>query len=123
MGKPKNSNTRYQQQFGGGGKFKNASSSGSAPDDSAVLAARRQARQQKAEQIDAKFGYENFAFHNSNGNESRESRERRGWLFNMLSTTVSSRWPWRTALEKVWHLYRRVTHTTLSCSFHAPLLF
>jgi hypothetical protein len=86
MGKPKSSKSRYQQQFGGGSKAPASSTTSS--DDAALLAARRQARQQKGEQIDAQFGFETFAFQNSNVDESRESRERRGWLFNMLPTTV-----------------------------------
>jgi hypothetical protein len=92
MGKPKSkasANTRYQRQFGGGGGGHSKIASSSADDDTnALLAAKRRIRQQKAEQIDEKFGYETFAFQNSNGSESRERRDRRGWLFNMLPTTV-----------------------------------
>ena len=39
-------------------------------------------------QIDVKFGFEPFTFENTNGNESQQVREKRGWLFNMLPTTV-----------------------------------
>jgi len=91
MGKQKPQRSSYQRQFGGGGKSKlNAGSDDKKTDDlSAILAAKRRARQQKAEQIDEQvFGFETFAFHNTNGAESREARERRGWLFNMLPTTV-----------------------------------
>lgn len=86
MGKSKSSKSRYQQQFGGGSKAPAPSNTSS--DDAALVAARRQARQQKVEQIDTQFGFETFAFQNSNDGESRQSRERRGWLFNVLPTTV-----------------------------------
>lgn len=97
MGKPKNSSTRYQQQFGGGIKAKTPNDS---DDSNALLAAKRRAHQQKAEEIDAKFGYETFAFQNSNDSASREVLERRGWLFNMLPTTVSS-----LALKEQLHIW------------------
>ena len=102
MGKPKGrSGSNYQRQFGGGGsshsKIAPASDSNnnnnnnnqkSTEDVNAILAAKRRIRQQKAEAIDEKFGYETFAFQNTNGSESRDVRERRGWLFNMIPTTV-----------------------------------
>ena len=95
MGKSKRGggSSSYQRQFGGGSKAKTAASdsnSKSTEDMNAILAAKRRIRQEKAEQIDEKFGYETFAFQNTNGSESREVRERRGWLFNMLPTTVRS---------------------------------
>lgn len=91
MGKSKRGGggSSYQRQFGGGSKAKIApGDSKSTEEANAILAAKRRIRQEKAEQIDEKFGYETFAFQNTNGAESREVRERRGWLFNMLPTTV-----------------------------------
>ena len=102
MGKSKrggggSSSSSYQRQFGGGSKAKISPAGGggngdntTTDDANAILAAKRRIRQEKAEQIDEKFGYETFAFQNTNGVGSREVRERRGWLFNMLATTV--RW-------------------------------
>ena len=99
MGKSKrggggSSSSSYQRQFGGGSKAKISPAAGggngdnTTDDANAILAAKRRIRQEKAEQIDEKFGYETFAFQNTNGVGSREVRERRGWLFNMLATTV-----------------------------------
>ena len=93
MGKGQPKRSSYQRQFGGGSNgnkstIANNSNANNKMDDSALLAAKRRIRQQKAEQIDEKFGYETFAFENTNGAESRQARERRGWLFNMLPTTV-----------------------------------
>ena len=99
MGKSKRGGgSSYQRQFGGGSKSKiapgdsnnNNNTNKSTEDTNAILAAKRRIRQEKAEQIDEKFGYETFAFQNTNGSESREVRERRGWLFNMIPTTVRS---------------------------------
>jgi len=101
MGKPKErggSGSNFQRQFGGGGGKSSSSSSNnnnnnynsnqSKEDVSAIMAAKRRIRQQKGEIIDEKFGYETFAYENTNGSNSRDVRERRGWLFNMLPTTV-----------------------------------
>ena len=91
MGKSKKRSTNYQRQFGGGGGKNQhsliASSSSSASNEE-TLAAKRRIRQQKAERIDEKFGYETFAFENTNGTDSQQIREKRGWLFNILPTTV-----------------------------------
>jgi hypothetical protein len=88
MGRSSNGKSSYQRQFGGGKQ--GPSSNATAKDDGgALLAAKRRLRQQKAEQIDRKFGYETFEFHNTNDSDSGESRQKRGWLFNVLPTSVS----------------------------------
>lgn len=87
----------YQRQFGGGGNKKHTQIADSAKggnekvDMAALAAVQRRIHQQKSEQIDKVFGYEQFEFRNTNdaNNESSETRERRGWLFNMAPTTVS----------------------------------
>lgn len=93
MGKRK-SKSSYQRQFGGGSKKTHSLIAGSSDkggeenNASQILAAKRRIRQEKAEAIDEKFGYETFAFNNTNGADSQQVRERRGWLFNILPTTV-----------------------------------
>jgi hypothetical protein len=48
--------------------------------------ARRRFKQQQGQEIDKLFGYEKFAL--SNNNNEPNSASRRGWLFQMLATTV-----------------------------------
>jgi hypothetical protein len=83
----------YQRQFGGGkGNHSKIADAQKVEDDrAAFLAAQRRIHQQKSEQIDKIFGYEQFEFRNTNdaNDQTSETKERRGWLFNMLATTVS----------------------------------
>ena len=94
MGRNNNSRSSYQRQFGGGGKQHSqiADSKEVEIDRAALAAAQRRIHQQKSEAIDKLFGYEQFEFRNSNdsNNDSNETKERRGWLFNMAPTTVRS---------------------------------
>jgi len=89
--------TRYQRQFRGAGAsgsgedtFKNSRVD---HDDESRANYRRQ-KQAAGEVLDESFGVERFAlFHqhhvNSKGNkDGGPARERRGWLYNMLATTV-----------------------------------
>lgn len=100
-----NRNSQYQRQFGGGGRRKGTgigpNYSSSAPDDFDAAAKRRQ-RQIVGEEIDARFGMERFTArnqhsHNSSHHSTRShvthnsnvEQSRRGWLFNILPTSVS----------------------------------
>ena len=79
----------YQRQFGGGNRgtrIPEANDTNNAAEQAALM---RKIRQQKGEQIDKQFGYEEFEFRNSNDGNNDEIMDRRGWLFNMLPTTVS----------------------------------
>lgn len=87
--------TRYQRQMGANNKNSdnNNSHSHSAIEDSDAAArddavARRRARQEQGEAIDVQFGYERLEDKPLDPN--LPPVERRGWLFNMLPTTVSS---------------------------------
>ena len=94
MGRNDKGRSSYQRQFGGGGKQHSqiADSKEVEIDRAALAAAQRRIHQQKSEEIDKVFGYEQFEFRNSNdaNNDSNESKERRGWLFNMAPTTVNN---------------------------------
>jgi hypothetical protein len=81
--------SRYQRQMGNQG----ASHSAIATEDPQATArdeaaARRRARQEQGEEIDIKFGYERLEDKPEDPN--LPPVERRGWLFHMLPTTVSS---------------------------------
>ena len=86
--------TRYQRQFGGGGGKKRGSLH---PDlnepqdakarEAAEAAARKRARQEQGEIIDAKFGYHRLEDQHIEPGVT-EIPSRRGWVFQMLPTTV-----------------------------------
>jgi hypothetical protein len=93
MKKKSTSGSRYQRQAGNGGGgglksnktvYKSADASKDDAEDPAV--ARRRFRQQQGQEIDKRFGYEKFAL--SANNKTTQSASRRGWLFQMLPTTV-----------------------------------
>ena len=86
MKKSQNS-SRYQRQMGN----QTSHSATEDPEASArdEAAARRRARQEQGEAIDIKFGYERLE--DMPEDPSRPPVERRGWLFQMLPTTVSAR--------------------------------
>jgi hypothetical protein len=74
--------SRYQRQMGG--KSKAAMSPSMQDAKAEEAAARRRLRQEQGEAIDTKFGYKRLE------DQFADSPiERRGWLFNMLATTVS----------------------------------
>jgi hypothetical protein len=67
-----------------GGKSKAAMSPSMQDAKAEEAAARRRLRQEQGEAIDTKFGYKRLE------DQFADSPiERRGWLFNMLATTVS----------------------------------
>jgi hypothetical protein len=81
--------SRYQKQAGNNYQqkktvYKSAADTDDAANDPAV--ARRRFKQQQGQEIDKLFGYEKFAL--SNNNNEPNSASRRGWLFQMLATTV-----------------------------------
>jgi hypothetical protein len=87
--KKSNKNSRYQRQFGNGNKGKSKSATvykSASADDPA--AARRRYKQEQGQQIDRKFGYEKFSL--TNNAQQQGELSRRGWLFQMLPTTVRS---------------------------------
>jgi hypothetical protein len=81
--------SRYQKQAGNNYQskqtvYKSAADTDDSATDPAV--ARRRFKQQQGQEIDKLFGYEKFAL--SNNNNEPNSASRRGWLFQMLATTV-----------------------------------
>ena len=76
--------SRYQRQFGGKG--------GKAPPSldtkAEEAAARKRLRQEQGEAIDVRFGYNRLEDHFLDSSSDGAPIERRGWLFNMLATTV-----------------------------------
>jgi hypothetical protein len=90
MKKKSTPSSRYQKQAGNNYQskqtvYKSAADTDDAATDPAV--ARRRFKQQQGQEIDKLFGYEKFALSNNNNNEPN-SASRRGWLFQMLATTV-----------------------------------
>lgn len=96
--------TRYQRQFGGGNKggrsrFNQHSKIAGIDDDDEKRqeqesrAQFRRRKQAAGEIIDESFGVERFALQHQHQQQANKtttpSPERRGWLYNMLSTTVS----------------------------------
>jgi len=85
--------TRYQRQFGGGRRYLPSLDGGGDDDDgnkeqaAAKAAARRRARQLAGEEVDAKLGLKKFVATPG----STETKERRGWLYNLMSTTVRAK--------------------------------
>lgn len=79
--------SRYQRQFGGGAGNKSSSATvyRAAVDDEETRAQYRRRKQAAGEVNDEEFGLERFAV----GGEGTGRRQRRGWLYNMISTTVS----------------------------------
>lgn len=79
----KKSSTRYQRQMGHNNKtvYRNAATE---PTDAALQ--RRRIKQAIGEQLDQDFQIEKFVV-----SERGEERRRRGWLYNISSTTVSHR--------------------------------
>jgi hypothetical protein len=81
--------SRYQKQAGNNYQSKQTVYKSAADtDDSATdpALARRRFKQQQGKEIDKLFGYEKFEL--SNNNNEPNSASRRGWLFQMLATTV-----------------------------------
>jgi hypothetical protein len=108
----RSSGSNYQRQFGGKGNNKNkknndtvyrsadATSDSNANNDSkaAELAQWRRMKQAKGEALDKAFGTERFAPLNQTttivtkaaSKEPEQEQSRRGWLYNILPTTVRS---------------------------------
>jgi hypothetical protein len=89
-----NNRSNYQRQFGGSGKssattYRHApQSSSSAGDNAETKAEWRRRKQAIGEVVDESFGVEKFSFQNVKSTEPEDLR-RRGWLYNVLPTTVS----------------------------------
>jgi hypothetical protein len=82
FGQAQKKKSRYQRQMGD--KSKAAMSPSMQDAKAEEAAARRRLRQEQGEAIDTKFGYKRLE------DQYEDSPiERRGWLFNMLATTVS----------------------------------
>lgn len=79
--------SRYQRQFGG--KTKGTITQSDQDSKAEEVAARRRLRQQQGEIIDVKFGYKRLEDQLSSDSTNQPIIQRRGWLFNMLATTVS----------------------------------
>lgn len=90
MSKRSNQSTRYQRQFGGGRQNHSQIASTGQQDREAEArdeaAARRRLRQEQGEAIDLQFGYGRLE--DQAVDPALPPVQRRGWLFNMLSTTV-----------------------------------
>lgn len=80
--------SRYQRQLGGGGKGKEASIPSTQDAKAEEAAARRRLRQEQGEAIDIKFGHKRLEDQFADSSPDGSAMERRGWLFNMLATTV-----------------------------------
>ena len=84
--------SNYQRQFGGSHKSNPSTVYRSAVDDSqqhksqseSTAAEYRRQKTETAKQVEADFGIERFILHNDN----QQSSERRGWLYNVVPTTV-----------------------------------
>ena len=79
--------SNYQRQFGGGGgnrgdNSNNYDSSDRTKNDSA--AEYRRQKIETAKQVETDFGIERFVLL-----DNQQSAERRGWLYNLVPTTVS----------------------------------
>jgi hypothetical protein len=85
--KKSNKSSRYQRQMGAQATHSATEDPEAAARDEAV--AWRRARQEQGEAIDVKFGYERLE--DKPVDPNLPPVERRGWLFHMLPTTVSSR--------------------------------
>lgn len=87
MKKKSSSSSRYQRQFGA----KGGNPSSNTPDEAALQAARaaewRRAKQAAGEALDRKFGMERFGEASAQQGQE-EVQQRRGWLYNVLPTTV-----------------------------------
>lgn len=93
MQKKKNGNNNYQSKFGGRcGTLPPVASNSVKANDAAQKAEYRRMKQIKGETLDQSFGIERFAIDNKMMRESHgQKRQRRGWLYNMTTTTVSMR--------------------------------
>lgn len=78
--------SRYQRQFGG--KSNKALTPTTIDAKAEEAAARKRLRQEQGEAIDTKFGYSRLEDQYMDYASEGETLERRGWLFNMLATTV-----------------------------------
>jgi hypothetical protein len=83
----KGGSSRYQKQFGGSKRPDNNQGPTEAEAKAAEAAARKRARQEQGEVIDAKFGYHRLE--DQHLEAGAEPVARRGWIFQMLPTTVS----------------------------------
>lgn len=92
--KKKKGRSNYQRQFGGGKSATVYRSASSTTSDAEAAAQKRRQRQILGEQIDAKMGVERFSAKNQQ-HEMMSADDtvsmRRGWLYNIMSTTVSNR--------------------------------
>jgi len=83
--------SNYQRQFGGSHKSNPSTVYRSGGDDAAAASKKDSAaefRRQKiaaAKQVEAAFGIERFVLQ-----DNQQSAERRGWLYNLVPTTVSA---------------------------------
>jgi hypothetical protein len=76
--------SNYQRQFGGSTTYRQASTTSS---DEESKAQYRQRKQAAGDAVDESFGVERFCF--SDVQQSTDCR-RRGWLYNVRTTTVRS---------------------------------
>ena len=76
--------SRYQRQFGG----KNGKALPTLDTKAEEAAARKRLRQEQGEAIDVRFGYNRLEDYFLDSSSDGAPIERRGWLFNMLATTV-----------------------------------
>jgi len=93
MHKKKKGRSNYQRQFGGGGGHKSNPAtvyrSGGGDDDaqqqskSEKAAEYRRQKIETAKQVEAHFGIERFVLA-----DNQQVAERRGWLYNLVPTTV-----------------------------------
>jgi len=84
-GKRRYNRSRYQNQFGGTNSRREDRTSSK---DETLAKERAQYRRKKHaewEQSDINFGYERYSFNTKGRDETR-----RGWLFNILTTTLPS---------------------------------
>lgn len=102
-----NGGNNYRRQFGGstyrGGAGSDAATAKTSTATANEKAEYRRMRQAKGEALDVRFGMDRFSLdshhespakstsaHHKVAHDAKRTRERRGWLFNILTTTV--RW-------------------------------
>lgn len=76
--------TSYQRQFGGNTSFRSGDTDDAAA-KAALAAERRKRKQVAAEKVEKAFGIDRFV------SDKEKTKPRRGWLYNVLPTTVRIR--------------------------------
>ena len=84
--------SNYQRQFGGGGATTYRQAPKTADDAAETKAEYRRRKQAQGDLVDESFGVEKFSFQNVKSVDPKDL-QRRGWLYNVLPTTVRIKRP------------------------------